>query len=192
MKVNHISTHLGFWLMRNFDEQLDELNVGNNKIKITSDVVYEVFGIPKGTKPIVTIVDKQKVKKDEKIEKNNDPDGGDSIMHQFISQWSDTKTITHGVVATTMNKQNEGGSLFKINFLVYWNTIFVEITKATTVNDKCLLGVDTVEDIPHLDWCSYLLESLLRIRKGRKNPNIQYVGRVAFLTVCFSILFNYI
>ncbi|MFS8022972.1 hypothetical protein Hanom_Chr16g01445831 [Helianthus anomalus] len=59
MEVNHISTHLGFWFVRNFDEQFDELNVGNHRIKITFDVVYEVFGIPKGSKPVVTIVDKK-------------------------------------------------------------------------------------------------------------------------------------
>ncbi|MFS7955388.1 hypothetical protein Hanom_Chr07g00642041 [Helianthus anomalus] len=63
MEVNHISTHLGFWFVRNFDEQFDELNVGNNRIKITSDLVYDVFGIPKGSKPVVTVVDKRKLKK---------------------------------------------------------------------------------------------------------------------------------
>ncbi|MFS8006479.1 hypothetical protein Hanom_Chr14g01249631 [Helianthus anomalus] len=67
-ELNHISTHLGFWLVRNFDEQFDVLNIGNHRIKITSDLVYEVFGIPKGSKPIVTVA------------MNKDPEDGYSIM----------------------------------------------------------------------------------------------------------------
>ncbi|MFS7985790.1 hypothetical protein Hanom_Chr11g01002761 [Helianthus anomalus] len=73
MNFNHISTRLGFWLVRNFDEEFDELNIGNHQIKITSDSVYEVFGIPKGSKPVVTIVDKRRVKKVEKFEKSKEP-----------------------------------------------------------------------------------------------------------------------
>ncbi|MFS7936764.1 hypothetical protein Hanom_Chr05g00419581 [Helianthus anomalus] len=68
MNLKHISTHLGFWLVRNFDEEFDELNIGNHRIKITSDSVYEVFGIPKESKLVVTVVDKRKVKKAEKTE----------------------------------------------------------------------------------------------------------------------------
>ncbi|MFS7889965.1 hypothetical protein Hanom_Chr00s000006g01613201 [Helianthus anomalus] len=67
MNINHISTHLGYWQARNFDEMFDTLNVGKHQIKITSDTVYEVFGIPKGPKPVDIIVDKRKVKKVEKI-----------------------------------------------------------------------------------------------------------------------------
>ncbi|MFS7987474.1 hypothetical protein Hanom_Chr11g01023111 [Helianthus anomalus] len=149
--LNRISTHLGFWLVRNF---------------------YEVFGIPKGSKPVVTVVDKRIVKKVENFEKSKKLEGGDSIIDQFIGQWADNERITHGLVASAINNQREGGSLFKIKFLVYWMTIFVEITKATTANDKCLQGVNTVEDIPHLVWCSYLLETLRRTGKGWKNTKI--------------------
>ncbi|MFS7916638.1 hypothetical protein Hanom_Chr03g00179661 [Helianthus anomalus] len=42
MKVNYISTHLGFWLLRNYDEQFNILNIGNHKIPITRDLVYEI------------------------------------------------------------------------------------------------------------------------------------------------------
>ncbi|MFS7936107.1 hypothetical protein Hanom_Chr05g00411551 [Helianthus anomalus] len=41
MNLNRISTCLGFWLVRNFDEEFDELSIGNHQIKITSDSVYE-------------------------------------------------------------------------------------------------------------------------------------------------------
>ncbi|MFS8017332.1 hypothetical protein Hanom_Chr15g01379111 [Helianthus anomalus] len=48
MNINHISTRLGYWLARNFDKMFDRINIGKHQIKITSDTVFEVFGIPKG------------------------------------------------------------------------------------------------------------------------------------------------
>ncbi|MFS7944985.1 hypothetical protein Hanom_Chr06g00518611 [Helianthus anomalus] len=56
-----------------------------------------------------------------------------------------------------MRKQTNGGRLFKLNFLAYWNTLFVEITKSTTVKQSFLLAIDKEEDISKLDRCSFLL-----------------------------------
>ncbi|KAJ0476935.1 hypothetical protein HanHA300_Chr13g0482811 [Helianthus annuus] len=89
-----------------------------------------------------------------------------------------------------MENQRDGGSLFRLNFLVYWMTFFAEITKATLENDRCLLGVEAVEEIKNLDWCSYLLETLRRTREGWKNYKIQFVGPVAFLTLLYTHEYN--
>ncbi|MFS7890034.1 putative UROD/MetE-like superfamily protein [Helianthus anomalus] len=69
-------------------------------------------------------------------------------------------------------------------------TIFADITKATTSNERCLQGVEVVEDIPHLDWCSYLPETLRRTRQGWKNTKIQYVGPVSFLLLLYTHEYN--
>ncbi|KAM0031468.1 hypothetical protein Hdeb2414_s0017g00509191 [Helianthus debilis subsp. tardiflorus] len=121
MNINHISTRLAYWLARNFDEMFDTLNVGRHQIKITSDTVYKVFGIRKGLKPAEIIVDKRKVKKVEKIEKSKEP--GNTVMDTFTSQWGENARITHGLIATAIDNQREGG-LFRLNFLVYWMTFF--------------------------------------------------------------------
>ncbi|MFS7966648.1 hypothetical protein Hanom_Chr09g00776261 [Helianthus anomalus] len=86
MDLNHISKHFRFWLVRNFDLEFDDLKIGNHRIKICSDSVFKVFGIPKGSKSVVTVVDKRKVKKVEKLEKSKEPEGWDSFIDQFISQ----------------------------------------------------------------------------------------------------------
>ncbi|KAJ0434994.1 hypothetical protein HanIR_Chr17g0888251 [Helianthus annuus] len=65
-----------------------------------------------------------------------------------------------------------------------------EITKATLANDRCLLGVEDVEEIKNLDWCSYLLETLRRTRAGWKNYKIHFVGPVAFLTLLYTHEYN--
>ncbi|XP_035842231.1 uncharacterized protein LOC118488912 [Helianthus annuus] len=183
MNINHISTRLAYWLATNFDEMFDTLNVGRHQINITSDTVYEVFEIPKGPKQVEIIVNKRKVKKVEKIEKSKEP--GNVVRDTFISQWGENTRITHGLIATAMDDQRDWGSLFKLNFLVYWMTFFPEITKVTTANDRCLLGVEAVEEIQNLDWCSYLLDTLRCTRAGWKNYKIQFVGPVAFLTLLY-------
>ncbi|MFS7936615.1 hypothetical protein Hanom_Chr05g00417681 [Helianthus anomalus] len=37
MEINHISTHLGYRLLVNYNEVLNVLNVGNHTIQITTD-----------------------------------------------------------------------------------------------------------------------------------------------------------
>ncbi|KAJ0490194.1 hypothetical protein HanHA300_Chr12g0452661 [Helianthus annuus] len=69
-------------------------------------------------------------------------------------------------------------------------TFFAEITKATLANDRCLLGVEDVEEIKNLDWCSYLLDTLRRTRAGWKNYKIHFVGPVAFLTLLYTHEYN--
>ncbi|KAJ0923455.1 hypothetical protein HanPSC8_Chr05g0216151 [Helianthus annuus] len=67
IKVCFITTDLGFWLLRNYDEQYNTLNIGNHRIRITRDSVYDVFGIPKGTNPVL---EKKKPRKGATVEKN--------------------------------------------------------------------------------------------------------------------------
>ncbi|XP_035836075.1 uncharacterized protein LOC110885937 [Helianthus annuus] len=187
IKLYHISTRLGYWLVRNYDEQYSTLNIGNHKIEITRDSVHDVFGIPKGN---VIVREKYKPRKGAIVEKNTATQGAETTIDEFKNQWPDTNKITHTLLARTMSKQTTGGRLFKLNFLAYWNTLFVEITKSTTVKQSFLLAIDKEEDIPNLDWCSFVLESLKRTRQGWKKLDSQYNGPVAFLTLLYNHYFN--
>ncbi|KAM0008500.1 hypothetical protein Hdeb2414_s0112g00798431 [Helianthus debilis subsp. tardiflorus] len=89
-----------------------------------------------------------------------------------------------------MHLQPNGGRLFKFNFLAYWKTLFVEITKSTTVKQSFLLASDKEEDISKLDWCSFVLDSLKRTRQGWKKFDSQYNGPVAFLTLLYAHEYN--
>ncbi|MFS7905014.1 hypothetical protein Hanom_Chr01g00042781 [Helianthus anomalus] len=66
IKLDHISTRLGYWLVRNYDEQYNTLNIGNHKIEITRDSVHDVCGIPKGN---VIVREKNKPRKGAIVEK---------------------------------------------------------------------------------------------------------------------------
>ncbi|MFS7930020.1 hypothetical protein Hanom_Chr04g00339261 [Helianthus anomalus] len=66
IKVSYITIHLGFWLLRNYDEQYTTLKIRNHRIRITRDSVYDVFGIPKGPNPVL---EKNKPRKGPRVEK---------------------------------------------------------------------------------------------------------------------------
>ncbi|KAJ0714199.1 hypothetical protein HanPI659440_Chr13g0486841 [Helianthus annuus] len=110
INVNYICTHLGYWLVRNYDEQDSTLNIGNHRIKITRDSVYDVFGIPKGPNPVI---EKNKPRKGAIVQKNTATEGVDTTIDEFKNQWPDRNMITHGMVADAMQLQPNGGRLFK-------------------------------------------------------------------------------
>ncbi|KAJ0569881.1 hypothetical protein HanHA300_Chr05g0171681 [Helianthus annuus] len=130
MEINNISTHLGYRLLVNYDEVLNVLNLGNHTIQITTDRVHKVFGIPKSTNLVV--------------EKNKPRKCFAATIDEFKNQWPINR-VTHWMVSNAIERQRKGGGLFKLNFLVYWDTIFVEITKSTTINQHFCLQLKTMK-----------------------------------------------
>ncbi|MFS8024928.1 hypothetical protein Hanom_Chr16g01469031 [Helianthus anomalus] len=187
INVNYICTHLEYWLVRKYDKQESTLNIGNHRIRITRDSVHDVFGIPKGPNPVL---EKNKHQKGAIVQKNTSTNVVDTTIDEFKNKWPDNNIITHGLVATTMHLQPNGGRLFKLHFLAYWNTLFVEITKSTTVKQSFLHAIDKEEDISKLDCCSFVLESLKRTRQDWKNFDSQYNRPHAFLTLLYAHEYN--
>ncbi|KAJ0745279.1 hypothetical protein HanPI659440_Chr10g0397011 [Helianthus annuus] len=93
IKVNHISTRLGYWLVRNYDEQYRTLSIGNNKIEITRDLVHDLFGIPKGD---VIVREKNKPRKGAIVAKNTATQGPkQQLMSSKTSGRTQTKSLIH-------------------------------------------------------------------------------------------------
>ncbi|PWA71828.1 ARM repeat superfamily protein [Artemisia annua] len=65
-----------------------------------------------------------------------------------------------------MYRQQAGGWLFKLNFLVLYFTSIGDSNKNATVNLKFLQCIDDEYDIPNFDWCSYIVECLVRAKKS--------------------------
>ncbi|KAJ0820521.1 hypothetical protein HanPSC8_Chr16g0708981 [Helianthus annuus] len=80
INVNYICTHLGYWLIRNYDEQDSTLNIGNHRIRITHDLVHDVFGIPKGPNPVL---EKNKPRKGAIVQKDTANNGVDTTIDEF-------------------------------------------------------------------------------------------------------------
>ncbi|GKB44115.1 hypothetical protein Tco_0889057 [Tanacetum coccineum] len=65
-KINRFPTALALWLLLNYDPTTSVLQAGDVKIKITSQTVHDIFGLPMRGKEIVEL--NQAKKTDEVIE----------------------------------------------------------------------------------------------------------------------------
>ncbi|KAI3760021.1 hypothetical protein L1987_50409 [Smallanthus sonchifolius] len=168
--IKSLPTVLAYWLLNNYDEDRAELNMGENRLKITPSIVHEVLGIPMGP---IKVLDKNKPRK-----------GVDKTIDAFKVQFDSTRVGAIELKNKMANTQ-EAGRLFKINFLVLFNTIMGEITKSTTVNQKFIKFIDDASEIPNMDWCSYMIDCLNRTKKTWKEHDY-YNGPITLLVVLYT------
>ncbi|XP_076898774.1 uncharacterized protein LOC143552433 [Bidens hawaiensis] len=78
-----------------------------------------------------------------------------------------------------------GGTLFKLNFLVLFNSIVGGTNKSATVNQQFLSSIKNEDDICNMEWCSYIVTCLKRSKEewSGKEP---YNGPLTFLAVLYA------
>ncbi|KAJ0807031.1 hypothetical protein HanOQP8_Chr00c130g0765351 [Helianthus annuus] len=167
--IRNIPAGLGYWLLLNYDHKTNELNVGNRKIEITPSKVHDVLGVPMGE---ISVYEKPKLTK------------RDAIREQWKSQFV-TACITIKHVTEKLKSYRRGGILFKLNFLVVFNSIMGETTKSATINQKFLGSINNEADIPNMDWCSYIIACLKRTKEGWSGIE-PYNGPLTVLAVLYA------
>ncbi|XP_022024912.1 uncharacterized protein LOC110925257 [Helianthus annuus] len=171
LKINFVPTMLGYWLVMNYDEDRQEINTGNHRIKITSKLVEECLGIPRGK---ITVLEKNKPRK-----------GVGERVDEFKNQFDTTKISVIKVI-DLIKESSQAGKLFNTNFLVVVNTLLGETTQSTTVNQRFIIGIENDSEIPNMNWCGYMLECLRRSKKKWKGGIDQFTGPIILLAVIFA------
>ncbi|KAL8250599.1 hypothetical protein R6Q59_034292 [Mikania micrantha] len=113
-----IPTRFAQWLVSNYDCDRNELNAGHHYIQVTSQTVKDVLGIPIGRLPV--------------NEKNKPTIGSSDTLRLWKSQYPGKSRITVKDVLEQMKKSEEGNWIFKLNWLVVYNTKLGWTTKSTT------------------------------------------------------------
>ncbi|KAJ0617505.1 putative phospholipase [Helianthus annuus] len=169
--IHNIPTGLGYWLLVNYDHKRSELNVGDRVIEITPSKVHDVLGVPTGT---IAVFEKRKPRK------------ADAFREEWRNQFNQDK-ITVKNVSDKLKSYRNGGTLFKLNFLVLFNSVMGETTKRMypTVNHKFLASIMNEGDISSMDWCSYIITCLKRT-KEEWNGTEPYNGPLTFLAVLYA------
>ncbi|XP_076950438.1 uncharacterized protein LOC143623400 [Bidens hawaiensis] len=168
-RIDNILLGLGRWLLVNYDHNRNELKIGSHIIKITPSKVHDVLGVPMGKIPVY---EKRNVGK------------GDVIRKKWRKRFvQDHITVKH--VINKLKSYTKGGTLFKLNFLVLYNTIMGETTKCVDVNHKFLSSIINEGDISSMDWCSYIITCLKRT-KEEWNGIEPYNGPLTFLAVLYA------
>ncbi|GJQ94800.1 ulp1 protease family, C-terminal catalytic domain-containing protein [Tanacetum coccineum] len=169
-KINRVPTALARWLLLNYDPRTSVLEAGDVKIKITSQTVHDIFGLPMGGKEIVELNQAKKT---------------DEVIEEWRVHFKGLATIKPSDVAKRiLEREDDAGRIFKLNFLVLFVTQMMNSTKCGTVNQTFLTCLKKGMDIKKLDWCGYLLKCLKRTKTLWKGGIFN--GPSTFLTVLYA------
>ncbi|PWA66902.1 Peptidase C48, SUMO/Sentrin/Ubl1 [Artemisia annua] len=168
--IKDVPTRLSYWLLDNFDEDKCVLNVDGKAISITRETVRDVLGIPMGSVPVKAV---------------DEADCRHPLVVEWKRQFERTRRYKHIPVEKQIYTQADGGWMFKLNFLVLYFTSIGESNKNATVNLRFFNCIQDEIDIPGFDWCSYVLECLVRTKKSWIRHR-HYCGPVIVLLVVYA------
>ncbi|MFS7917045.1 hypothetical protein Hanom_Chr03g00184491 [Helianthus anomalus] len=169
-KLHSVPRKFGYWLVKNFDAENDEINTGDEKIKITAELIQKVFQIPNGKTEI-----------EEKLRQKET----DLIIKFWRGQFS--KDILKRMYAANLIKyfksKNEFGRQFKLNFLVIFLTVMAKAMKSSTVNQRFLPSMKSNKNTQDSNWCEYILNVLRRTRRQWPGNDKLFNGPIGLLAV---------
>ena len=167
-KINDIPTRLGYWLLDKFDADTCILDLNGRRISITPELVNNMLGVPRG---------------DVHIQARDNADYRNPLTKQWKGQFGKKVTKFYNTrVADEIVKTKQVGWWFKLNFLVLFFSTIGELNLNNTVNLRFLPCINNEDDIPKLDWCTYIIECLVRTKKGWKR-NEHFNGPIILLLV---------
>ncbi|KAL4575958.1 hypothetical protein LXL04_012045 [Taraxacum kok-saghyz] len=173
MKMEQCPAKLGHFLVENLDDKNLVLRTGKRDIKLTTDVVHEVFVISNGGLDIDNI---KPVKR----------------ANEFFKLWKSQypENIARTKILEKIRETDDDGIVFKLNFITLFVNCFCETYTSGFYKKNIVYKIAGVEDISQLDWCSYVLKAV----RGSKNnwvPNDVtsiYAGPIAFLVLTYMQL----
>nr|KAJ0187203.1 hypothetical protein LSAT_V11C900500300 [Lactuca sativa] len=162
MKITDIPLKLGFYVLQKFDSERMVIDIEGKELKVTSESVHDMLGIPIGGTKLTQL--DQWPKDDTSYDEWKQQFKKDSIIRP--------SAIKNVIISTTQVDFN-----FKLNFLVLFVNTFCESTSMGRCNLFPLSYISRKTDISNIDWCNYVLDCLVRT----KNSYIPYSDNSFFL-----------
>nr|GEZ34074.1 peptidase C48, SUMO/sentrin/Ubl1 [Tanacetum cinerariifolium] len=102
------------------------------------------------------------------------------LVVEWKSQFGKMERYYHGPLEQLIYTQTDGGWWFKINFLVLYLTSIGEANKNATCNLRFLYCINDETTIHQFDWCTFILECLVRTKKNWVRRS-HYTGPIIIL-----------
>lgn len=178
--IYYIPSTLGLFLATNFDSETRTLGMGDGrKIKFTKQLVHDMLGIPMGDIPVETLKEKnllepttQRWRRKVKHIVGNDKKIGVSKLESFLSEYEKANWV------------------FDVGFLSLFFSIIGEGNKDGTINERLIPFIGNNTDrIEKMDWCSYVLECLVRECTSFDSSST-FSGPLVLLTVSTNLNLN--
>ncbi|CAI9286695.1 unnamed protein product [Lactuca saligna] len=173
MKITDIPLKLGFYVLQKFDYERMVIDIEGKELKVTAESVHDMLGIPIGGTKLTQL--DQWPKDDKSYDEWKQLFKKDSIIR--------LSAIKNVIVSTTQADFN-----FKLNFLVLFVNTFCESTSMGRCNLFPLSYISRKTDISNIDWCSYVLDCLVRTKNSYipYSDNSFFVGPSAFLVLFYA------
>nr|GMD12659.1 uncharacterized protein LOC109150699 isoform X5 [Ipomoea batatas] len=172
LRVTELPLRLGRWLVSNFDPSQMAINVCDGSyIQITNEDVAAVLGLPNGTVPI--------------YERDSQVVGHD--LHAWRVKVNKRKgNITVKALVTHLLTLKDGGVWFKRHFCVVVVSSLIASVSNGYANQRTVHMFREVNKIKDLDWCGYLLRSLVATRRcWVQDKSRKFMGPLLFLTLLY-------
>lgn len=183
LNISLIPSNLAYKILQCYNDEQQSLVFKGHEIKITSDLVHDILGFPKGDIGIHfakrTSYKKMKFDLQSFWKQYYDGDGKLKVKTKDRSFSTNLKDF---IVAT-----NEVNDLFKLNFIILLVSTMISSCKGGESNMKFLPSlVEHYDNINRVDWCGLVVDSLVLNKHDVKtnSRNNQYCGPITFLTVC--------
>ncbi|KAH6799249.1 hypothetical protein C2S51_035733 [Perilla frutescens var. frutescens] len=169
LNVHLVPAHLAYWVLDNFDAQSCEIKLSSGRsIAVDADDVHYVFGFPKGGETIHTRRRSDVFDEEDKWYKQFDTTKGRALLSR---------------VREKMMEDVDGGDVFKKNFLVLLTSSLIENGMNGYVSPHLMYYMDKLDILPNLDWCEYVVRSLIEHKViWARNKTNYFGGPILFLT----------
>ncbi|GJV73334.1 hypothetical protein Tco_1493329 [Tanacetum coccineum] len=169
---------LGYWVVDRLNMDSLCLEIDNEtSLQITRQSVHDIFGFLMGNI---------------KVEDITRPDIRNNITREWRGQYppapkGEIQRVYLGALVKQINKEQEGGRMFKMNLLVLMMTLLSKGITNGTANQNILPCLNNIEDVLNMDWCGYLLKCLRKSKLNwkRENERSWYIGPLLFLILFY-------
>ncbi|CAH1446719.1 unnamed protein product [Lactuca virosa] len=172
LEIYDLPLRLSYYVVHNFDYEKMILKVMNSEIKVDSQSVNEMLGIPIGEKEVDQLPFRPK---------------DDQCYNRWIKQFADKNNIKLKDIVNAIISTKEADFNFKLNFIVLFCNTLVEATSMGKLNDKILKKISSDTYFSKINGCSYMIESLItKTRSYSVSKNKSYFsGPVTYLLLLY-------
>ncbi|KAK9749025.1 hypothetical protein RND81_02G097400 [Saponaria officinalis] len=101
------------------------------------------------------------------------------------------ESIPLGKIKAAIEADREGGDDFCTLWVLMCMSSFLALTSNNGVDFKLLRAAENVNDLPKMDWCSYVIDSLVSAGVESKNNHTHILGCLPFLMISYFQRFDY-
>ncbi|KAK9734433.1 hypothetical protein RND81_04G139200, partial [Saponaria officinalis] len=94
-------------------------------------------------------------------------------------------------IKAAIEADREGGDDFCTLWVLFCMSSFLAPTSNNGVDFKLLRAAENVNDLPKMDWCSYVIDSLVTAGLESKNNHTHILGCLPFLMILYFQRFDY-